>query len=72
MSRRYVGVLIGAVGIVAVLIALLADPLGIGGAEDAFGWKQVVLLGLGVVLFIAGAVIALRSPGAGSRTTTAE
>ncbi len=72
MSRRYIGVLIGAVGIVAVLFALLADPLGIGGTEGSFGWKQGVLLGLGVVLLIAGAVTALRSPGGGSPTSAAE
>ncbi len=47
MARRQLGVLLGAVGIVAVLVAVLADPLGIGGAEDAFGWKQVVLLDSG-------------------------
>ena len=72
MARRQLGVLLGAVGIVAVLVAVLADPLGIGGAEDAFGWKQVVLLAAGVVLAVAGAVLALRSPGNNGRTTAAE
>jgi hypothetical protein len=43
------------VGIVAVLIAALADPLGIGG-EEGFGWKQALLLAFGIVLIIAGGV----------------
>ncbi len=64
--------MVGAVGVVAVLIAVLTDPLGIGGSGGAFGWKQGVLLGLGIVLVIAGAVMALRSPGGDSPTTAAE
>jgi hypothetical protein len=50
------------VGVVAALIAALADPLGIGGAEDEFGWKQISLLVVGILLIIAGGVLALRSP----------
>jgi sugar phosphate permease len=73
MPRRQIGALVGAVGIVAILIAVLANPLGIGNAEDTFGWKQVVLLGIGIALVIAGAVTALRSPpDGGNRTTAAE
>jgi hypothetical protein len=52
------------VGVVAALIAALADPLGIGG-DDAFGWKQGVLLAIGILLIIAGGVTALLSPGGG-------
>jgi hypothetical protein len=39
-----------------------ADPLGIGGNEG-FGWKQGVLLAIGILLIIAGGVMMLRSPG---------
>jgi hypothetical protein len=56
-------------GVVAALIAALADPLGIGGSEGKFGWKQGVLLGIGIVVIIAGAATALRSPGGGAGTT---
>jgi hypothetical protein len=48
------------VGLVAALIAALANPLGIG--DPGFGWKQGVLLAIGILLIIAGGVIALRSP----------
>jgi hypothetical protein len=48
------------VGVVAALIAALANPLGIG--DPGFGWKQGVLLGIGILLIIAGGAIALSSP----------
>jgi hypothetical protein len=74
MPRRQIGALVAAVGIVGILIAVLANPLGIGNAEaeGTFGWKQVVLLGVGIALVIAGAVMALRSPEDNGRTTAAE
>lgn len=43
-----------AIGAVAVLLAVLADTLGIGG-EPGFGWKQGILLGAGVLLAGLGA-----------------
>lgn len=49
------------VGVVAALIAALANPLGIG--DPGFGWKQGVLLAIGILLIIAGGVMMLRSPG---------
>jgi predicted MFS family arabinose efflux permease len=58
MSRRQIGIVVVLVGVVAALIAALADPLGIGGS-DAFGWKQGVLLSIGILLIIAGGAVAL-------------
>ena len=52
------------VGVVAALIAALANPLGIG--DPGFGWKQGVLLAIGILLIIAGGVMALRSPSSGT------
>ena len=66
MSRRQIGMVVVLVGLVAALIAVLADPLGIGGDEDTFGWKQGVLLAIGIVLIIAGGFMALRAPSSGS------
>jgi MFS-type transporter involved in bile tolerance (Atg22 family) len=56
MSRRQIGMVIALAGVVAVLIAVLANPLGIGQDTGAFGWKQGVLLAIGIVLIIAGGV----------------
>jgi hypothetical protein len=52
------------VGVVAALIAALANPLGIG--DPGWGWKQSVLLAVGILLIIAGGVMTLRSPGSGA------
>lgn len=61
MSRRQIGIVVVLVGVVAALIAALANPLGIG--DPGFGWKQGVLLAIGILLIIAGGVMMLRSPG---------
>jgi uncharacterized membrane protein len=66
MQRREIGVMAIALGVIAVLLALLADPLGIGGNEDTFGWKQVVLLVVGLVIAATG-VVAILWPGAARR-----
>jgi predicted phage tail protein len=42
-----------AFGVLAVLVAVLADPLGIGGVEG-FGWKHGFLLSLGVSVALGG------------------
>jgi hypothetical protein len=47
-------------GVLVILIALLADPIGIGGATG-FGWKQIFLLALGVVVSVVGATVVARS-----------
>jgi hypothetical protein len=64
MSKRQIGMVAVLVGVVAALIAALANPLGIGHA--GFGWKQGVLLAIGVFLIIGGGVMALRSPNGGT------
>jgi hypothetical protein len=66
VSRRQIGVVVALVGVVAALIAALADPLGISGAENEFGWKQILLLAVGILLIISGGVLALRSPSSGT------
>jgi hypothetical protein len=65
MSRRQIGIAGTVVGVVAALIAALADPLGIGGSSG-FGWSQALLLAVGIVLIIAGGVMVVRSPSGGT------
>ena len=60
MSARQIGVLILVVGVAAALLAAFSDPLNIG--RSGWGWKQGVLLGVGIALAIVGAVVALRAP----------
>jgi peptidoglycan/LPS O-acetylase OafA/YrhL len=72
MPRKQVSILVGLLGLLAVLVAVLADSLGIGAKEGTFGWKQAVLLGVGIALLIAAAVMTLRSPGSASETPPGE
>ena len=53
MSAKRVGYAAIAFGVLAVLVAVLADPLGIGG-QDGFGWKQALLLSVGVTVALGG------------------
>lgn len=52
------GVAAAIVGTAAVLVAVLANPLGIG--HGGFGWHQALLLVVGLALATAGTVTALR------------
>ena len=45
-------------GIVLIAVCLLADPLGIGGAPQAIGWKQYSGAVIGVMMVFFGAHIA--------------
>ena len=62
-NLRQAGLLILVVGLIAALIAALANPLGIG--SGGFGWHQGLLLGVGIVLALVGVVIVLRAPRSG-------
>ena len=58
VRRIEAALLVVVVGIVAALLAGLADPLAIG--SGGFGWKQIVLLIVGLVAIAVGARAALR------------
>jgi hypothetical protein len=55
------------VGIILVLIALFAAPLGLGGTT--YGLKHIVVLVVGIILAVVGLYVALRSEKASSGTT---
>ena len=58
MNEQRFGMLLAAGGAVLVLLAVLADPIGIGGTEGEFGWKQWTGIGVGIVSLAAGAALA--------------
>jgi hypothetical protein len=60
--------LILVVGVAAALLGALANPLGIG--HTGFGWKQVVLLVVGIVLAAVGAAVIFRAPSSGAEPGT--
>jgi len=57
MSRRSFGFAIAAIGIVVLAVAALADQIGIG-ESDAFGWKQIVGVVVGVAIVVFAIIIA--------------
>ncbi|MGZ5383054.1 MAG: hypothetical protein ACXWH0_03575 [Acidimicrobiia bacterium] len=53
MSRRNLGIVVGGAGAILVLIAALADMIGIGDATE-FGLRQIWGVIGGVVAIVAG------------------
>jgi len=60
MSNRNLGIAIIVVGVLAILISLLADVIGIGATAGVLGWKQILGAGIGLLVCIAGIVISRR------------
>ena len=58
MNEPRFGFILVAGGVLLVLVAVLADPLGVGGQEGTFGWKQWLGIAVGVVTAAAGAGLA--------------
>ena len=60
MSNRNLGIAILVIGVLIILISLLADAIGIGAPGGVFGWKQILGVGVGVLVSLAGIVISRR------------
>jgi uncharacterized membrane protein len=60
---KSIGPIAIAIGVIIVLLAALADPIGIGAEDSGFGWKQVVGVIVGALVAIAGIAINMRSRG---------
>ena len=56
LQRKPVGTTALVVGVLAVLLALLADEIGVGG-NPGFNWKQGILLAAGVAAALFGLAI---------------
>lgn len=54
MAPRVVASALIAVGAMLVIGALFADPLGISGGGEGFGWKQLIAAIAGLVLALLG------------------
>ena len=54
MGRPLLARVVIGVGLLLLLIALFADPLGLGRAPGV-GWKQTLGAGVGVLVVVAGA-----------------
>lgn len=67
MSRRSLGSALVALGLIVAAVAALADQIGIGDG-DGFGWRQTGGVIIGLLIAIAGYIIASRT-GQPSNTT---
>ena len=56
LERKPVGTTALVVGVLAVLLALLADEIGLGG-NPGFNWKQGILLAAGIAVGLFGLAI---------------
>ena len=59
MAEDRIGLFVAGLGLLAVLIALLSNPLGI--SNGGFGAKHVVLLVVGIGMIVGGLVAQRRS-----------
>ena len=56
LRRKPIGTTALIAGVLAVLLALLADEIGVGG-EPGFAWKQGILLAVGAIVAVVGLVL---------------
>jgi hypothetical protein len=52
-SKKITGIVLFAMGAVILVLALVANPIGIGDSPG-FGWKQILGVLLGAVLTVVG------------------
>ena len=55
------------IGVVMMIAAVFADQLGLGGGGEGFGWKQLILAIVGLVLLLIGLAWLLRPTANGYR-----
>ena len=56
LTRKPLGTALVGIGLLAILVALLADEIGVGD-QPGFNWKQAILLAAGVSVALVGVAI---------------
>jgi hypothetical protein len=59
-STRVLSLVVIAVGALLMVGAVFADPLGLSGGGDGFGWKQLIAAIVGLVILLSGVAWLLR------------
>jgi hypothetical protein len=59
-TARIASLVIIAVGALLMVGAVFADPIGLSGGGDGFGWKQLIAAIVGLVILLAGVAWFLR------------
>ncbi|HKG24097.1 MAG TPA: hypothetical protein VKB09_00530 [Thermomicrobiales bacterium] len=62
-ATRIAALILMGCGAIVMLGAVFADPLGISGGGEGFGWKQLIAAIVGLVILLIGLAWLLR-PGA--------
>lgn len=57
---RIASLVIIALGALLMVGAVFADPLGLSGGGDGFGWKQLIAAIVGLVILLSGVAWLLR------------
>ena len=62
LSRKQIGYIAAAVGLLLLIVSAFAEPLGIGAGGDKFGWKQIAGTVAGALVLLVGLWLAFTSP----------
>lgn len=71
-AMRIVALVLMGAGAVVMLGAVFADPLGISGGGEGFGWKQLIAAIVGLVILLIGLAWLLRPGTEGEYEDTEE
>jgi uncharacterized membrane protein YidH (DUF202 family) len=59
VTRRQIGMIVGAIGVVILVLSLAADAIGLSGpGSEGIGTRQVIGIVVGAVLTLVGAAMA--------------
>ncbi len=61
MSKKFGGAIHIVLGLAWIMVALTADPLGLG-AAPGIGWKQWLAAGAGVIVVFIGLFLLVTAP----------
>jgi hypothetical protein len=59
-TTRIASLIVIAVGTILMVGAVFADPIGLSGGGDGFGWKQLIAAIVGLVILLSGVAWFLR------------
>jgi hypothetical protein len=59
-ANRLASLILIALGALLMVGAVFADPLGLSGGGDGFGWKQLIAAIVGLVILLSGVAWFLR------------
>ncbi|MEW6718034.1 MAG: hypothetical protein AB1345_11095 [Chloroflexota bacterium] len=60
MTSKTISIILIIIGVLALIVGLAADYIGLGKDPGVFGWKQMTVAGVGLVITLIGVVMAFR------------